>query len=344
MPIREILATLVRGESLPGSRAEEFFEELLAGGMDPAQIGAALAMIQARSPTVEEIVGGARVMRRHVTAIPGVEWLGGSLVDTCGTGGAPKTFNVSTLAAIVAAGAAPGKIRVAKHGNRSRTGRGSAELLKALGVNVDAPPAVQARCLHECGVCFCFAIHHHPAARHAAGARQALGFPTIFNLLGPLTNPAGARRQLLGVYDLRLAEKVAHALYALGCDLAWVLHSSDGLDELSISAPTHVFEVRRSGVTTGLVDAQGLGLTQALYDELKATDLPDAVEVARSLLAGAPGPKRDMLLLNAAGALVVGGATLDLAGGLAAAAAAIDSGAARRVLEELCRVSREPIA
>src|SRR5947207_1125205 len=181
MGIRETLARLVAGHHLTAEQAESLFEDILGGLLDDAQIAAVLALIQVRSPSVNELVGAARVMRRHATPIPCQPTSAGVILDTCGTGGTPKTFNISTLAAIVVAGAAPGKVRVAKHGNRSRSGRGSAEVLAALGVNVEAGPLVQARCLEEAGVCFCFAPHHHPAAKHAAGARRSLGFPTIFN-------------------------------------------------------------------------------------------------------------------------------------------------------------------
>ncbi len=225
--------------------AETLFEAVLSGHLDQAQIAGVLSLLAARGPTTDEVVGAARAMRRHVTPVPASD--PGSLVDTCGTGGAPKTFNVSTAAAIVAAAAGA---RVAKHGNRSRTGRGSAEVLQALGVNVDAPPGTQARCLDEAGVCFCFAIHHHPAMRHAAVVRRALKFPTIFNILGPLTNPAGATRQLIGVYDEALVPLVAAALARLGSVRAMVVHSRDGLDEVSITAPTVVAEVSTRGITT----------------------------------------------------------------------------------------------
>ena len=206
MEIDRVPSRLVAGERLSEDEASTVFEALLSGELDEAQIGCILSLIQARGVTVDELVGAARAMRAHVTPVPFTPREGEVLIDTCGTGGAAKTFNVSTAAAIVAAASEPPpgsgirRVVVAKHGNRSRTGRGSAEVLAGLGVNIEASPEVQARCLKEIGVCFSFAMRHHPAMRHAAGPRRSLGFPTLFNLLGPLTNPARAPRQLLGVY------------------------------------------------------------------------------------------------------------------------------------------------
>jgi anthranilate phosphoribosyltransferase len=343
MPIRETLTQLAAGQRMTQLESEAFFEELLSGLLEPAQIGAALALIQARGASVEELLGGALVMRRHVTPVHVDENLRDSLIDTCGTGGAPKTFNVSTLAAIVAAAAAPGVVRVAKHGNKSRTGRGSAEVLQALGVKVDASPHVQSRCLAELGVCFSFAAHHHPAMKHAAPIRLALGFPTIFNLLGPLTNPAGARRQLMGVASHASQLLVAHTLHQLRCTHAWVVHSEDGLDELSIGAPTRVASITPAGIETLHIDPRSLGLASAPPHALQAEDLGDAVRIARSLFDGEQGPRRDMLLLNAGAAIVVGnGCKGDLRAGIALAREAIDRGHARALLANLAELSHVP--
>ncbi|MEL6796134.1 MAG: anthranilate phosphoribosyltransferase, partial [Planctomycetota bacterium] len=229
--------TLIRGDRLGEGETEAIFARLMAGELDDAQIGALLALLQRGGPTVDEVVGGARVMRAKVERVPFEPTGDQRLIDTCGTGGAPKTFNVSTAAAIVAA-AADERVRVAKHGNRSRTGRGSAEVLQELGVNVDASVETQAACLREIGVCFCFAIHHHPAMRHVIGPRKSLGVPTIFNVLGPLTNPAGAKRQLIGVYAPHLVDLVAGALARLGTDRAIVMHSREGLDEIGLAGVT----------------------------------------------------------------------------------------------------------
>ncbi|MFO0831726.1 MAG: anthranilate phosphoribosyltransferase [Phycisphaerales bacterium] len=345
MQIQDVLNTLVSGSPLHPDQARFFFDRMLAGGLEPAHIGAGLAMIQQRGATVDELVAGAHAMRAHVTPVhTDPAW--GVVIDTCGTGGAPKTFNVSTIAAVVAAGVEPAPARprtlVAKHGNRSRTGRGSAELLQALGVNVDATPAQQSECLRRAGVCFCFAIHHHPATRYATPVRQALGFPTIFNLLGPLTNPAGAQRQVLGVYDAVLAEKVAHTLSRLGCERAWVLHSDDGLDELTVTADATVWDVGNAGVTRHrftLREAQAMGLRRADLHDLRARDLDDAVRLARDVLDGANSPARDMVLLSAGAALLVAGTVGTLAEGVDASARSIDSGRARATLDALRSLS-----
>ncbi len=344
MEIRETLAHLVRGGRLAAAETETLFESLLTGGLDDAQIAAVLALLQCRGPTVDEVVGAARVMRRHVTPVqrpPGMD--DAVLIDTCGTGGAPKTFNVSTGAAIVAASCPPsaGRVLVAKHGNRSRTGRGSAELLAALGVVVDASPVVQTRCLAEAGVCFCFAVHHHPAMRHAMAARRSLGFPTIFNILGPLTNPAGADRQLIGVYEESLLVLTAEALARLGATRAILAHAMDGLDELSTTSPTHLGHVERGTVTQEIFDPASVGLTPASMESLRARDVEHAASIIRDVLAGGHGPHRDIVLLNAAAAFVVAGVADDIASGLVLAAEAIDSGRAAKTLETLARVSSE---
>jgi anthranilate phosphoribosyltransferase len=342
MEIHDTLRHLVAGQSLSAEQAEGLFEALLTGTLDEAQIAGVLALLQSRGVTVDEIVGAARVMRRHVTPVPrpaGCE--DAVLIDTCGTGGAPKTFNVSTAAAIVAAasrGDGP-RVLVAKHGNRSRTGRGSAEVLGALGVAVDASVEVQSACLGEAGVCFCFAIHHHPAMKHAVGPRRSLGFPTIFNLLGPLTNPGGADRQLIGVYDARFLPLVAEALARLGATRAIIAHGVDGLDELSTTGPTLLAHVRDGQCSQETLDLASVGITPARLEDLQARDVADAAAIIRRVFAGESGPYRDIVLLNAAAALVVAGVTKEIAPALEVAAEAIDSGRADETLETLVRVS-----
>ncbi|MFN6042531.1 MAG: anthranilate phosphoribosyltransferase [Phycisphaerae bacterium] len=337
--IRDILAHLHAGNTLSEAIAHDFFTAMLAGRLEPAHMAAALALLATRTPTDDELTAGARVMRDSVTPVPIPAGLSGNIIDTCGTGGTPKTFNVGTLAAIVAAAAAPGQLRVAKHGNRSRTGRGSAEVLQGLGVNVNASPQVQARCLIDTGVCFCFAIHHHPAMKHVAPVRQALGFPTIFNALGPLTNPARAQHQVMGVYKRDLVMPVARTLARLGCQRAWVLHSHDGLDELTVTAPVHIAEVTGPAVREWTFTATDYNIPRATMADLQADSLDDAVGVAHALLEGQPGPKRDMLLLASAAALIVGGVVTDMPHALALAAQAIDSGAAQRTLTRLAEIS-----
>jgi anthranilate phosphoribosyltransferase len=331
------LHILLAGRPLSESEADSAFELILQGHVPEPQIAALLALIQARGATTDELTGAARAIRRHATPVhcsaPGI------LLDTCGTGGATKTFNISTIAALVTAAAARGLVRVAKHGNKSRSGRGSAELLAALGVKIDADPAVQARCLDRAAVCFCFAQHHHPAARHAASVRKALAFPTIFNLLGPLSNPANARHQLLGVYDRAALDKMASALLRLGSLRAMVVHSDEGLDEISTSAPTHVAELRDGRVLHSTIDPRSLGFSPVPISAIQAYDLQHAVRIARDVLAGIPGPCRDMVLLNAAAALLVAGCTPSLHEGLSLTAAAIDSGAASQTLTALIEES-----
>jgi anthranilate phosphoribosyltransferase len=346
MQIADALAVLVAGRSLTEDQTRDVFTRLLAGELDPAQIAALLALIQARGATVDEIVGAARVMRGAVVRVPTPA--GTTIIDTCGTGGAPKAFNISTVAAIVAAAAGRGStppIAVAKHGNRSRSGRGSAEVLAGLGVNVDASPLTEAACLTGAGVCFCFAIHHHPAMKHAAAPRKALAFPTIFNLLGPLTNPAGADRQLIGVYHESLVEKVAQALARLGATRAMVVHGSDGLDEITTTGTTRIAHVERgregTTVRVEVFDPASLGVPRATPDQLVARDLAHAVETAREVIAGKPGPARDIVALNAAAALLIGGSASDMGAALRSAHAALDSGAAQQTLDALIRASRE---
>jgi len=331
-----LLKHLLGGGALSAEQTTAAFTAMMSGRVHHGEIGALLALLATRTPTADEIAGAARVMRAHVDRLES-RFAPEELCDTAGTGGAPKTFNVSTAAAIIAAA---GGARVAKHGNRSRTGRGSAEVLAQLGVNVDAPRAVQRRCLEEVGVCFCFAIHHHPATRHVMPVRLALGFPTIFNLLGPLTNPAGAARQVMGVYDDRFVLPVASALHALGAVRAIVLHSEDGLDEISISAPTRFVHVTPEGVREERFDPRAIGIALAPREAVLVSDLSEAGSVVREILCGAAhGPRRDMVLLSSAATLLVAGRVPDMQKGVRAAAQIIDSGAAQRTLESLARLS-----
>ncbi|MCB9846548.1 MAG: anthranilate phosphoribosyltransferase [Phycisphaeraceae bacterium] len=343
MPARDMdvtgtLLRLLRSDRLSEPESETLFTHILQGRLDDAQIAAVLALIQARGPSIDELVGAARAMRAHVAGVPAPED-GVPLLDTAGTGGTRKTFNVSTAAAILAVAAAPGRLRIAKHGNRSRTGRGSAEVLGLLGVRLDAPPEVQARCLADIGICFCFAIHHHPAAKHAAGVRKSLGVPTIFNLLGPLTNPAGATRQLMGVYAPHLVQPIAQTLQRLGAQRAMVVHSDDGLDEISLSDLTRVAHLNNGHVTVETIDPKALGLTPAPIDAITARDVGHAVQMIRDVFAGQPGPARDAVALNAAAVLVIADAAPTMADGLKMAFAGLDSGAAVQALASLCATS-----
>jgi len=340
--MQDILEHLLLNGALDEAEAGRAFALILTGQANESQVGAMLALIASRGATLDEIVGGARVMRGHVTPVPIApdDAVRASLIDTCGTGGTPKTFNVSTCAAVVAASAAPGRVFVAKHGGRSRSGRGSAEVLASLGVNIDATPEVQAACLREIGVCFSFAVNHHPAMKFAAGPRKSLGFPTVFNLLGPLCNPAGAKRQVMGVYGRRYVALIAEALHRLGAERALVVHADDGMDEISTTANTTVAEVTPGGVTVSEFDARSVGLRRASLDDLRVATLDDAAALFRSVLAGKAGPATDIVALNAGAALMVGGAAPTIGEGLALAQQAIASGAAQRTLERLVERSR----
>lgn len=330
------LKRLLTGATLTADETTAAFEAIMTGRAHHGEIGALLGLLASRTPTGDEILGAARVMRRHVDAVP-TALDPASMLDTAGTGGAPKTFNVSTAAAIIAAGAGAS---VAKHGNRSRTGRGSAEVLRQLGVNVDADRSTQAACLEDVGVCFCFAIHHHPAAKHAMPVRLALGFPTIFNLLGPLTNPAGAQRQLMGVYHSRFLQPIAEALAELGAMRAMVIHSDDGLDELSLSAPTTIVYVEGGEIREQRVDPASLGLTTAPREAVTARDLSHAAEMIHQVLDNrADAAVRDMALLNAAAAIVAAGVADDFPEALTLAEHAVTSGEAADRLARLAERS-----
>jgi anthranilate phosphoribosyltransferase len=338
--MKSMLAHLVAGENLSEEETRSVFEIVLAGDADAAQIGALLALIQRNGVTADALIGAARMMHHHAAKVPARDDLG-PIVDTCGTGGAQKTFNISTCAAVVAASCGdPSTIRVAKHGNRSRSGRGSAEILERLGVNIDASPETQAECLDEAGICFSFAIRHHPAAKHAAGPRASLGFPTIFNLLGPLTNPAGAKRQVLGVFDKHYVEPMARALLALGAQRAMVLHSNDGLDELTTTDKTFIAHVKDGAVRTEEFDPAPLGLPSASIEDLRARDLEDAAALFTAIVGGEQGPQRDIVALNAAASLVVAGVADSIAEGVPVAQNAIDSGASKATLKALCERSQ----
>ncbi|USN98152.1 MAG: anthranilate phosphoribosyltransferase [Phycisphaeraceae bacterium] len=344
--IHATLKRLVSGERLGEADAEALFEALLNGELDEAQIGAVIALIQCRGANIDELVGAARAMRRHVMPVHVPLEPDEVLLDTCGTGGATKTFNISTATAFVLAAVEPcpgsglTRVLVAKHGNRSRTGRGSAEILAALGVNVEASPEVQARCLREAGVCFSFAMRHHPAMRHAVGARRSVGFPTIFNLLGPLTNPAGADHQLLGVYHPDLVSVIAGALARLGSVRAVVVHGAGGLDECSTLGPNRVAWIEEGKVREDEIDPASLGVVPPSIQSIQAEGLDHGVRLISDVLAGRPGPAAEIVRLNAAVACVVSRAAAALQEGWDRADEAIGSGRARGVLKALARESQ----
>lgn len=334
--MRDLLLKLIRREDLTREEAAAAFERIMSGSAGEAVTASVLTALATKGATADEIAGAATVMRGH--AVP-VDTAGFDVIDTCGTGGDVRgTFNISTAAALIAAAAGA---RVLKHGNRSASSRsGSADVLEELGVRLDVSPAGLTACLREAGICFAFARHHHPAMKHVAPVRQALGIPTLFNLLGPLTNPGRARRQVLGVFAPRLTQTLAEVLQRLGSERAWVVHGDDGLDELSTLAPTTISELRDGAVRTWRVDALDLGLPRAALGELQVTSPAESATAIRGIVEAARGPRRDIALLNAAAALVVAGLCADLPAGLARAAEAVDSGAAARTLEALIRTSR----
>ncbi|HEV2790994.1 MAG TPA: anthranilate phosphoribosyltransferase [Solirubrobacterales bacterium] len=325
------------GDHLTADHASAVLTEIMEGRTDPVQTGAFLIALRAKGETVPELVGLARTMRGLATPVATGR---DDLVDTCGTGGGPSTFNVSTTAAFVAAGAG---CAIAKHGNRSNTSRsGSADLLEALGVNVEIDPEQVGRCIDEVGFGFMFAPRHHAAMAHVVPARKALGVRTIFNFLGPLTNPAGADRQLLGVSDRRYQETIAEALVGLGSVRALVVAAEDGLDEISLGGRTRVIEVADGRTAEWYVEPGQFGLAPADLRSVAGGTPEENAAVTRAVLAGEPGPHRDLVVLNAAAAIYLGGLAPDLEQGVAEAGEAIDSGAAANVLERLIAATRAP--
>lgn len=331
MPLKAAIAAVINGRDLTFDEAAAAMDSIMKGEATQAQIGSYLTALRMKGETVDEIAGSAYSMRQHV--VPVDVALGGDdpLADTCGTGGDGKhTFNISTTVAFVVAGAG---LKVAKHGNRAASSRsGSADVLLALGGNLDLTPEQVAECVSEVGIGFLYALHHHPAMRHAIGPRREIGQRTIFNVLGPLTNPARATHQLIGVYDPALTEPMAQVLATLGSTAARVVHGDGGLDELSTTGLNRVSELRDGVVTTYDQDPAALGLPRATLDDMAGGRAEENAVITRDILSGSDtGPRRDIVALNAAGALSLESG--DWAAGLAAARAAIDSGAARRTLD-----------
>jgi anthranilate phosphoribosyltransferase len=331
-------------QSLSREEARLLMAQVLAGKCTDAQIAALLVALHMKGETVEEIVGFAEAIRaaavplglhpNHTVDVSGTER--DALVDTCGTGGdASGTFNISTATAFVVAGAG---VRVAKHGNRSVTSKcGSADVMEALGVNINVAPARIAACLDEVGIAFLFAPAMHSAMQHVQAARRQLRLRTVFNLLGPLTNPAHASAQVVGVYSDALVEKLAEALSMLGLHRAMVVHGLDGLDEITITGPTRIAEVREGTVRTYEVTPEEFGMPRGTLDDISGGDAPANAAIITEILAGRRSFKRDVVLLNAAAALVAAGCADHLAGALPLASKSIDSGAAARKLEALVR-------
>lgn len=337
--IREAIQQLVESVDLDRTQAAAAMDDIMNGEATDAQIAGFLVALRMKGETVEEMVGLVSSMRDHATAIEAPE----GAVDTCGTGGdGAGTFNISTAAALVVRGAGA---TVAKHGNRAASSQcGSADVFEALGVPVTLPAAAVEECLRQTGIAFLFAPTFHPAMRHAANPRKELGARTVFNFLGPLANPARVKRQAVGAGSLAAADKMVQVLAALGHERALVFHSEDGLDELSTAAPAHVFELRDGQVHEHTVDSTALGLPRSVAADLRGGDAARNAEIVTAVLAGNPGPPRDIVVLNAAAGLVAAGSAEDLGAGMTLAAAAIDDGSAREALESLRIVASSLVA
>jgi len=332
--IREAIALLVSGHSLSADQAAQVMAEIMSGEVAPAQFGAFVTALRLKGETADEIAGLAKTMRSKAVRVVSTE----PVVDTCGTGGDnSSTFNISTAAAFVAAGTG---VMIAKHGNRAMSSQcGSADVLEALGVRIDLSAEQVQRCLEEVGIGFIFAPMFHPAMKYAGGPRREIGIRTVFNILGPLTNPAGARAQVLGVAEESLTEKLAQVLQSLGCQHALVVHGEDGLDEITVTGKTRVYELKDDRITTYSISPEDFGLSRATPDSLKGGTVDENAVLLRGILAGAPGPQRDVVLLNAAAALVAGGRAQELQHGVKLAGEAIDNGSALAKMEELIKLS-----
>jgi anthranilate phosphoribosyltransferase len=333
--IKEAIQALVVGKSLSMDEAAQVMSEIMEGQVTPAQFGAFVTALRLKGETVEEIAGLAKTMRAKAIQVR----VKGPVVDTCGTGGdGSATFNISTVAAFVVAGAG---LKVAKHGNRAMSSQcGSADVLEALGVKIELTAQQVERCLEEIGIGFMFAPAFHPAMKYAAAPRREIGIRTVFNILGPLTNPAGAKAQVLGAADGSLLEKMALVLKSLGCGHALVVHGEDGLDEVTNTAKTHVCELKDGRISSYAISPENLGLSRASLDSLKGGTAEQNAARLRSILTGASGPQRDIVLMNAAAALLAGDRVASLGPGIDLAREAIDSGRALAKLEQLIKLTQ----
>ena len=332
--LKSLLQKVATGQSLDEEEMASALEAMSAGKATPVQMGAFLMALRVRGETLAELTGAARFLRANMLPVEAPE----NAVDIVGTGGdGHNTYNVSTCAAFVAAGAG---VPIAKHGNRSVSSlSGASDVLAALGVKLDVPPPVISKAIREAGVGFIWAPMHHPAMKAWAPVRAELGVRTIFNLLGPISNPAGVKRQVVGVFTSQWVEPIAQVLKNLGSHHAWVVHGNDGLDELSTTGPTKVAELTDGAITVFEVTPEDAGLKRTTLADLRGGDAKANAQALRGVLAGKPGPYRDIVLMNAAAALIVGGKAASLADGVVRAAKAIDSGAAARALDELVRVT-----
>ncbi|MEZ4598450.1 MAG: anthranilate phosphoribosyltransferase [Syntrophotaleaceae bacterium] len=348
--IKEAIARLVELQDLSEAMMIDVFDQIMGGEATPAQIGAFIVALRMKGETVEEITGAARVMRARVTPVRCSRVLDldredinldrETILDTCGTGGSgTKSFNISTTVAFVVAACG---IKVAKHGNRSISSScGSADVLEELGVNLNVTVERVEQCLSELGIGFLYAPALHGAMRHAIGPRKEIGVRTIFNILGPLTNPAGADRQVLGVYREELVETLAQVLVRLGCQRGFVVHGMDGMDEVTLSAPTRVAEIDGQQVRLFTVEPEDFGLKRCRLADLQGGDAAQNAAIVRAVLGGKTGPRRDVVVLNTAFALVAAGKAPDLPSAIRQAENSIDSGSAIRKLEDLVRITNQ---
>lgn len=348
--IKQAIAKVVERQDLSETEMIDLMSMIMGGEATPAQIGAFITALRMKGETVAEITGAARVMREFATPIrvgtaldldrDDINIDQETILDTCGTGGSgTRSFNISTTVAFVVAACG---VKVAKHGNRSVSSAcGSADVLEALGVNLNIGPALVENCIRDLGVGFLFAPALHGAMKHAIGPRREIGIRSIFNLLGPLTNPAGADRQVLGVYREELVEPLAEVLRELGCKKGFVVHGSDGMDEITLTGPSRIAEIGPEAITLTTLDPTALGLTCCRLEDLQGGDAAANAVIVSDILAGAKGPKRDVVLLNAAYALVAAGVAESPAAGLQRAAEALDSGQAKAKLDGLIRMTNQ---
>ena len=334
--LKPLIAKVADGNSLDAEEAETAFGIIMSGDASEAQIGAFLMALRVRGETVDEITGAVRTMRAKALAVKAPA----GAIDVVGTGGdGSGTYNISTAAAIVVAAAG---VPVAKHGNKALSSKsGAADVLAALGVNIDADLGLVEKAIREAGIGFMMAPRHHSAMKHVGPARVEMGTRTIFNLLGPLSNPAGVKRQFTGVFSKDWIEPLAHVLKNLGCEAAWVVHGADGLDEMTTTGPSFVAELKEGKIETFDVTPEDAGLPEAKPEDLKGGDAEHNAEALKAVLDGSPGPYRDVVVYNAAGALIVAGKAKDLREGAALAAAAIDDGKARAALDKMVAITNE---
>ena len=342
--IKHAIGKVVLQQDLSEAEMIDVMNQVMGGEATPAQVGAFITALRMKGETSEEITGAARVMRDHATPIRVGRSLGRdredinldreTILDTCGTGGSgTKSFNISTTVAFVVAACG---VKVAKHGNRSISSAcGSADVLEALGVNLNVTPQQVESCINEVGVGFLFAPALHSAMKHAIGPRREIGIRTIFNILGPLTNPAGADRQVLGVYDEKLVDVLAKVLVKLGCQRGFVVHGQDGMDEVTLTGPTRVGEICNGAVSVSTIEPEDFGLRRCTLADLQGGDASVNASIIKDILDGNPGPKRDVVLLNAAYALVAVGLAKDVEAGIERARSVVDDGLAMAKLEGL---------